>query len=78
LRCTFPPGTKHVRHQHPANFVYTLSGGKLQVENASGTQPPQELATDVNLLSPPVPWHEAANVGETAARFLVVEMKYKK
>jgi len=50
----------------------------LQVENASGTQPPQELATDVNLLSPPVPWHEAANVGETAARFLVVEMKYKK
>jgi quercetin dioxygenase-like cupin family protein len=77
LRCTFPPGTKHIRHQHPANFVYTL-GATLQVENATGTQPPQELGTDVDLLSPPVPWHEVANVGGTTGRFLVVEMKYKK
>jgi len=77
LRCTFPPGAKHVRHQHPANFVYVLSGGIVQAENASSTQPPQELATDVNYLSPPVPWHEVTNVGQTTARFLVVEMKHK-
>ena len=38
LRCTFPPGAKHVRHQHPANFVYALSGGKLNTESASGTK----------------------------------------
>src|SRR5579872_6727185 len=38
LRCTFPPGWQHVRHQHPANFVYTLSGGKLDVRSAAGTQ----------------------------------------
>jgi quercetin dioxygenase-like cupin family protein len=78
LRCTFPPGTKHVRHQHPENFVYTLGGGKIQGQNASGTLPPQDLATDVSLLSPPVPWHEVTNVGDTTARFLVVEKKYKK
>jgi quercetin dioxygenase-like cupin family protein len=45
LRCTFPPGSKHVRHQHPSNFSYVLSGGKLQVQNASGLQPPREIAT---------------------------------
>jgi len=78
LRCTFPPGTKHIRHQHPANFVYALSGGKLQAQNANGVQPQQELATDVSLLSAPVPWHEGTNTGDTTLRFLVVEMKYKK
>src|SRR5215470_12321613 len=65
LRCTFPPGTKHIRHQHPANFVYALSGGKLQAQNANGVQPQQELATDVSLLSAPVPWHEVTNTGDT-------------
>jgi len=78
LRCTFPPGTKHVRHQHPANFIYTLSGGKIVVENANGVQPQQELATDFSTLSPPVPWHEGTNTGDTTLRFLIIEMKYKK
>src|SRR5215831_20148290 len=56
LRCTFPPGAKHVRHQHPANFVYALSGGKFQIENASGIRD-AELATDAYVLNKPVPWH---------------------
>ena len=78
LRCTFPPGTKHVRHQHPENFVYVLSGGKVQAENAGGTLPPQELATDVNYLSPPTtPWHEITSVGDTTLRVVVIEKKYK-
>lgn len=78
LRCTLPPGAKHVRHQHPAAFNYTLSGGKLQVENASGLQPQQEIATDLNGLAPPVPWHEATNVGDTTFRAVIIEMKYKR
>jgi quercetin dioxygenase-like cupin family protein len=78
LRCTFPPGSKHVRHQHPANFGYMLSGGKVVVENENGVQPEQELATDVTVLGAPVPWHEVTNSGDTTERFLVVEMKYKK
>src|SRR5215468_5609017 len=78
LRCTFPPGAKHLRHQHPANFIYTLSGGKIVVENANGVQPQQVVATDFSALSPPVPWHEGTNTGDTTLRFLIVEMKYKK
>jgi beta-alanine degradation protein BauB len=77
LRCTFPPGGKHVRHQHPANFVYALSGGKLQVESASGTRD-LDVLTDAYVLSKPVPWHEVTNTGDTTERFIVVEMKYQK
>src|SRR5262249_36309520 len=57
LRCSFPPGSKHVRHQHPANFVYTLSGGKLNTESASGTRE-AEVGTDAYVLNKPIPWHE--------------------
>ena len=77
LRCTFPPGAKHVRHQHPANFVYALSGGKLDTESASGTRE-AEVGTDAYVLNKPVPWHEVTNTGDTTARFLVIEMKYQK
>jgi quercetin dioxygenase-like cupin family protein len=78
LRCVFPPGAKHLRHQHPTNFFYLLSGGKVQGQNASGLLPPQDFATDASALSPPVSWHEVTNVGDTTVGFLVVEMKYKK
>jgi quercetin dioxygenase-like cupin family protein len=77
LRCTFPPGAKHVRHQHPANFAYALSGGKLNTESASGTRE-AEVGTDAYVLNKPVPWHEVTNTGDTTARFLVIEMKYQK
>jgi quercetin dioxygenase-like cupin family protein len=76
LRCTFPPGAKHVRHQHPANFVYALSGGKFQIEDASGIRD-AELATDAYVLNKPVRWHEVTNAGDTTERFLVIEMKYQ-
>jgi quercetin dioxygenase-like cupin family protein len=76
LRCTFPPGAKHVRHQHPASFVYALSGGKFQVENAGGIRD-AELPTDAYVLNKPVPWHEVTNAGDTTERFLVIEMKYQ-
>lgn len=77
LRCTFPPGTKHVRHEHPADFVYTLSGGKLDVQTAAGTKS-IEGVTDAYVTNAPTPWHEVTNTGDTTLRYLVVEMKYKK
>ena len=76
LRCTFPPGAKHMRHQHPANFVYALSGGKLNTESVSGTRE-AEVSTDAYVLNKPVPWHEVTNTGDTTARFLVIEMKHQ-
>jgi quercetin dioxygenase-like cupin family protein len=57
LRCTFPPGAKHMRHQHPANFVYALSGGKLNTESVSGTRE-AEVSTDAYVLNKRVPCHE--------------------
>jgi beta-alanine degradation protein BauB len=77
LRCTFPPGGKHVRHQHPANFAYALSGGTLRVESESGTRD-LEVPTDAYVLSKPVPWHEVTNTGDTTERVVVIEMKYEK
>ena len=37
-RCTFPPGSKHVRHSHPGYSSYVLSGGKAQIQDEKGTR----------------------------------------
>ena len=77
LRCTFLPGAKHLRHQHPSTFVYTLSGGKLERVNETGTSQ-GEAVTDTFVMNAPISWHEVTNVGDTTMRFVVVEMKYRK
>jgi quercetin dioxygenase-like cupin family protein len=74
LRCTFPAGSKHLRQQHPAHFVYTLGGGKLEVTNETGTSQ-REATTDAYVANAPIAWHEVTNVGDTTLRFLVVETK---
>src|SRR3954467_2279184 len=33
VRCTIPPGGKHVKHFHPGFSSYVLSGGKAQIED---------------------------------------------
>jgi len=75
MRCTFPPGAKHVRHSHPGTFNYVLSGGKVQVQDDNGTRM-VERPTGGHVDSPPVPWHEVTNVGDSALQFLVIEKKY--
>jgi quercetin dioxygenase-like cupin family protein len=77
MRCTFPPGAKHLRHQHPTEFFYTLSGGKLENQSAAGTRQ-REAVTDDYAVTPPIPWHEVTNIGDTTLRYVVVEMKYKR
>ena len=75
-RCTFPPGSKHLRHSHPGYFSYALSGGKVQIEDAKGTRR-LEPRTGSYANSPPIPWHELTNVGDTTVSYLVVERKYE-
>jgi quercetin dioxygenase-like cupin family protein len=77
LRCTFPPGAKHLRHQHPVDFVYVLSDGKQEVKTEAGTKQGEPIA-DNFALNAPVSWHEVTNVGDTTIRYVVVEMKYRK
>jgi quercetin dioxygenase-like cupin family protein len=75
-RCTFPPGSKHLKHSHPGYFSYALSGGKVQIEDAKGTRQ-LEPRTGSYANSPPIPWHELTNVGDTTVSYLVVERKYE-
>jgi quercetin dioxygenase-like cupin family protein len=75
-RCTFPPGSKHVRHSHPGYSSYVLSGGKAQIQDEKGTRQ-AEPRTDAFLNSPPIPWHELTNTGDTTLRYLVIERKYE-
>ena len=72
LRCTFPPGVGHERHFHPAHYGYALSGGTMQITDASGTRT-VDLATDADYSSDGTPWHEVVNVGDTPVIYLIVE-----
>ena len=75
-RCTFPPGAVHLCHTHPSYVYYVLSGGKAEVQDEKGKRK-VDVATGAVVDSPPVPWHELANVGETTLQFLIVEKKYQ-
>jgi quercetin dioxygenase-like cupin family protein len=75
-RCTFPPGTVHVCHSHPAFLIYAVSGGQAQVQDEKGVRKIDVVAgafADV----PPIPWHEFTNVGDTTIQYIVVEKKYQ-
>jgi quercetin dioxygenase-like cupin family protein len=75
LRCTFPPGVGHERHTHArGDFGYVLSGGKMQVTDAKGTQVIEDKVGD-HWVSGPIEWHEAVNVGDTTLSYLIVELK---
>ena len=53
LRCTFEPTGVHVRRHHPANLVYTLSGGKVRAQDAQGTRE-RESKTDAFSINKPI------------------------
>ena len=76
LRCTFPPGAVHVRHSHPGNLVYVISGGKVKVQDEEGTRERQPKTGGFSD-GPPTPWHEVANIGDTTLSYLVIEKKYE-
>ena len=72
LRCTFAPGVGHERHYHGPNFGYAVSGGRMQITDASGTRE-VDLPTGSSFASPGTEWHEVLNVGETTVVYLIIE-----
>jgi quercetin dioxygenase-like cupin family protein len=76
VRCTFPPGSKHVKHSHPGHFVYPLSDGRAQIENDSGKRN-YEVRAGNHINSPPIAWHEMTNIGDTTLSYVIVERKYE-
>ena len=73
LRCTFPPGVGHERHYHKPHTGYTLAGGLMQITDANGTRV-VDVKTGGYFVSDGVEWHEALNVGETTAQYLIIEI----
>jgi hypothetical protein len=51
-------------------------GGTAELQDEKGTRK-VDLATGAFTESPPVPWHDVANAGETTLQFLIVEKKYE-
>ena len=75
-RCTFPPGTVHVRHTHPGYLTYIMSGGKGLVTSPDGEATSTSVAGTLGS-NKPVPWHEYKNVGDTTMSYLAMEKKYE-
>jgi quercetin dioxygenase-like cupin family protein len=76
MRCTLAPGAIHVRHSHPGYLAYTISGGKAEVRDDKGTRQGQPKTGGFSN-TPPTPWHEVINIGDTTLSFLVIEKKYE-
>ncbi len=72
LRCTFPRGVGHERHYHPPHFGYVLSGGTMQLTDASGVRV-AEIDTGSHFTSQGTDCHEVINVGDRTVTYLIVE-----
>ncbi len=74
LRCSFPPGVGHERHFHPRHVGYVLAGGRMRITDSSGTRE-VDATTGGSFSSAGIPWHEALNIGNTTATYLMIEPK---
>lgn len=74
LRCTFPPNVGHEKHYHNPHFGYALAGGSFRITDSSGSRE-VDIPTGYNFSNDKIIRHEALNIGETTAVFLIVEYK---
>ena len=74
LKCSFAPGVGHERHYHKPHIGYTLTGGKFEIKDSTGTRT-VEVPTGYTFKNDDITVHEVLNVGETAASFLIIESK---
>lgn len=76
-RCTFPPGGGHEKHYHPPHWGYIVQGGTMRITTEAGTVD-RVLKSGSNWWSDGIKWHEAVNVGDTTAVYIIVEPKQAK
>jgi quercetin dioxygenase-like cupin family protein len=74
FRCTFPPSAGHERHFHPRHWGYVVAGGTMRIVDAKGERV-VTLKSGDTWWSDGVNWHEALNIGETTAIYVIVEPK---
>lgn len=74
LRCTFPPGVGHEKHEHKPHFGYALVGGKFKIEDPSGTRE-VSFPTGYSWSKSETSQHQVLNVGDSTSVFLIIEYK---
>jgi len=74
LKCTFAPGVGHERHFHAPHVGLILKGGTMRITDQNGTVE-RELPTGGSWKSDGVEWHEAVNIGDTTAIYIITEDK---
>ena len=74
LKCTFPPGVGHERHNHKAHFGYTLAGSTFRIKDTTGVRE-IKVPSGSNFYNEGIEWHEVLNIGDSTAVFLIIEPK---
>lgn len=74
LKCTFPPGVGHERHYHAPHFIYAIQGSRFRLTDTTGVRE-VDFPSGGYYYSDGTPWHEALNIGDSTAVFLVMEPK---
>jgi len=74
LKCTFEPGAGHERHYHKPHFGYAISGSKFRIEDTTGVKE-VSFPSGGHFYSQGTAWHEALNIGDSTAIFLIIEPK---
>lgn len=74
LKCTFPPGVGHEKHFHKSHFGYTLKGSRLRITDVNGVRE-VDIPSGFHFYNEEIKWHEALNIGDSTAVFLIFEPK---
>jgi len=74
LKCTFPPGVGHEKHEHAPHFGYTIKGSTFKITDDTGTRE-VNVPTGYDFHKGATSWHEVQNVGDSTAVFLIIEPK---
>lgn len=74
LKCTFPPQVGHELHYHNPHFGYTLKGSKFRITDTTGVHE-YDLPSGYYFSKDERFAHEALNIGDSTAIFLIFEPK---
>lgn len=74
LQIEFAPGETAVWHQHPNHVIYALSDGKLEITDKGKPANVLDIKAGDTMYLPAVT-HMAKNIGTTAVKLVVTELK---
>lgn len=74
LKCTFPPGVGHEKHEHQPHFGYALVGGTFKITDSTGTRV-ASFPTGYSWSKDVVTQHQVLNVGDSTSVYLIIEYK---